>query len=321
MNDSTSPSKLGREQLLAKIALLERRVARESAARRKAEDLAEIRGAELAAANHSLMEINGNLERIVADRIQELRTAYESVLAASRAKSQFLAGMSHELRTPLNAIIGFSEVMQLELVGPMGSPTYKNYAGIINESGQHLMGIINDVLDVAKIEAGRMELHEEIVDVEAIIAEVVRLLGDPACRAGVTVKTMLQSGLPRIMADKGKIRQILLNLLGNAIKFTRKGGTVTVAARVSSIGKFVFTVSDTGIGIPADELENVMQAFVQGGDASTRTNHGSGLGLPLCKALTELHSGCLLLESEVGKGTCVTISLPPHRVLAQEPTG
>jgi signal transduction histidine kinase len=321
MNDSATPSKMARERLLAQIAQLERRIAREATARRKAEYLLETKCSELDNANRSLLEMNGSLERIIAGRIEELRTAYDAALAASQAKSQFLAGMSHELRTPLNAIIGFSEVMQLELVGPMGSPTYKNYAGIINESGQHLLGIINDILDVAKIEAGRMELNEEIVDVAEVADEVVRLLGDPACRAGVTVRTMLPSGLPRILADKGKIRQILLNLMGNAIKFTRKGGTVTVSARVSSIGKFIFAVSDTGIGIPADELENVMQAFVQGGDATTRTNHGSGLGLPLCKALTEMHSGCLLLESEVGKGTCVTVSLPPHRVLAQEPAG
>jgi signal transduction histidine kinase len=319
MNDTSGPSKRSREQLLAQIALLERRVTREATARRKAEDRLEAKGTELDDANQSLLEINGSLERIVADRIEELRTAYDAALAASQAKSQFLAGMSHELRTPLNAIIGFSEVMQLELVGPIGSDTYRNYAGIINESGQHLLGIINDVLDVAKIEAGRMDLHEEIVDVAEIIAEVVRVLSDRACRAGVTIKTAVPSGLPRVMADKGKIRQILLNLLGNSIKFTRKAGTVTVSARISAVGKFVFTVSDTGIGIPADELENVMQAFVQGGDASTRTHHGSGLGLPLCKALTEMHAGCLVLESEVGKGTRVTVSLPPHRVLAQEP--
>jgi signal transduction histidine kinase len=321
MNDSSLPSNMARESLLARIAVLERRIKREANARRKVEDLLAATTVELSNAHESLREINGNLDRLVAERTRELRAAHDQALAASQAKSQFLAGMSHELRTPLNAIIGFSEVMQLELVGPIGSDTYHDYAGIINESGQHLLGIINDILDVAKIEAGRMELSEEIVDVAAIVAEVARLLGDRACRAGVTIKTSMQSGLPRLMADKGKIRQILLNLIGNAIKFTRRGGTITVSAQVSAAGKFVFAVSDTGIGIPADELQNVMEAFVQGGDASTRTHHGSGLGLPLCKALTEMHSGSLALESEVGKGTCVTISLPPHRVLAQEPAG
>jgi signal transduction histidine kinase len=321
MNDAALPSKRARESLLARIALLERRIKREANARRKAKDLLAARSLELVNANEALREIAGSLDRLVADRTRELQAAHDEALAASQAKSQFLAGMSHELRTPLNAIIGFSEIMQLELVGPIGSDTYRDYAGIINESGQHLLGIINDVLDVAKIEAGRMELSEEIVDVAAVVAEVVRLLGDRARRGGVTIKTSMQSGLPRLMADKGKIRQILLNLIGNSIKFTRNDGTITVSARVSAVGKLVLAVSDTGIGIPADELQNVMEAFVQGGDASTRTHHGSGLGLPLCKALTEMHAGSLMLESEVGKGTCVTISLPPHRVLAQEPAG
>jgi signal transduction histidine kinase len=305
MTDLSTMARMSREQLLARIALLERRIAREMNARRKAEDL---------------LEINGNLERIVAERTRELMVAHDQALAASEAKSQFLAGMSHELRTPLNAIIGFSEVMQLELNGPIHG-AYRDYAVIIHESGHHLLGIINDILDVAKIEAGRMELHEEIIDIGEIVAEAVRVLSDKACRAGIVVKTTLPSGLPRILADKGKIRQILLNLIGNSIKFTRKDGTITVSARISSVGKFIFAVSDTGIGIPADALESVMEAFVQSGDALTRSQHGSGLGLPLCKALIEMHSGSLLLESELGKGTCVTISLPPHRVLLEEPTG
>ena len=320
MTDLSTLPKMSREQLLAHVALLERRNAREKTARRKAEDLLEARSFDLYNANQSLREINGNLERIVAERTRALMVAHDQALAASEAKSQFLAGMSHELRTPLNAIIGFSEVMQLELNGPMHN-AYRDYAVIIHESGHHLLGIINDILDVAKIEAGRMELHEEIVDIGEIVAEAVRVLSDKACRAGIVVKTTLPSGLPRILADKGKIRQILLNLIGNSIKFTRKDGTITVSARISSVGKFSFAVSDTGIGIPADALESVMEAFVQSGDALTRSQHGSGLGLPLCKALTEMHSGSLLLESELGKGTCVTISLPPHRVLLEEPTG
>ncbi|WP_395017009.1 sensor histidine kinase [Dongia sp.] len=319
MNDLATPPKMSREQLLAQIAQLERRIAREAAARRKAEDLLEARSFDLHNANQSLRAINGDLERIVAERTRELRAAHDEALAASRAKSQFLAGMSHELRTPLNAIIGFSEVMQLELQGPIGNAAYRDYAVIIHESGQHLLGIINDILDVAKIEAGRMELHEEVVDVAEVVADSVRLLSDRASRAGIKIKTTLPSGLPRLMADRGKIRQVLLNLLGNSIKFTGKDGTITVSARVSSVGKFLLTVADTGVGIPEDALESVMEAFVQCGDALTRSHHGSGLGLPLCKALTEMHCGCLTLESEVGKGTCVTISLPPQRVLDPAP--
>jgi len=318
MTDLAPPPKMSREQLLAHVALLERRVAREASGRRAAEDLLEAESLALSNANQSLREINGNLERIVAERTAELRVAHDEALAASRAKSEFLANMGHELRTPLNAIIGFSEVMHLELAGKL-SAQYRDYAGIIKDSGQHLLVIINDILDVAKIEAGRMVLHEEIIDVAAIIAEAVRCMSDQACRAGVTMKTILPAALPHLLADPGKIRQILLNLLSNAIKFTRQDGTVTIAARISAAGKFVLAVTDTGVGIPENELESVMEAFVQSGNALTRTQHGSGLGLPLCKALTEMHQGCLLLESEVGKGTSVTVSLPHHRVV--EPTG
>ncbi len=314
-----SARKLTRELLLAQIALLERRIAREARARRKAEELLESKDFELHQANRALLEASADLERLVQQRTGDLEAARDEALAASNAKSEFLASMSHELRTPLNAIIGFSEIMQIELMGPIENALYRDYVGNIHDSGQHLLGVINDVLDVAKIEAGRMELHEEICDVAEIIAETVRLLSDKACRAGVAVNTALQPSLPRITADKGRVRQILLNLLSNAIKFTPKGGTIAVSAWRSATGRFVFAVEDTGIGIPAAELESVMEAFVQGGDVLTRARNGSGLGLPLCKALTEMHAGCLVLESEVGKGTCVTVSLPEQRVQTPAP--
>jgi two-component system cell cycle sensor histidine kinase PleC len=304
-----------REQLLAHIVLLKRRIVREARVRRKAEELLEAKSSELTNAGRSLLEVNANLERLVQERTEELKAVRDDALAASKAKSEFLTSMSHELRTPLNAIIGFSEIMRIELMGPIENALYRNYAGNIHDSGQHLLGVINDILDVSKIEAGRMELHEGICDVAEIIAEVVRLLGDNACRAGVVVHIALQPGLPRITADQGKIRQILLNLLSNSIKFTPKDGIITVSAQLSASGAFVFAVADTGVGIPAAEIENVMEAFVQLGDVLTRAQNGSGLGLPLCKALTEMHSGFLALESEVGKGTCVTVSLPKLRVL------
>jgi signal transduction histidine kinase len=269
------------EQLLARIALLERRIVREIRARREAEDLLEAKSFALYAANQSLFEINANLERSVRERTRALQ-----------------------------------EVMRLEIMGPVGNSQYRDYVVNIHDSSEHLLGLINDILDVAKIEAGRTELYEEVFDVAEIIAEVIRLLGDKAGRAGVTVGTAVQPGLPQIRADKSKLRQILLNLLSNAIKFTPNIGRITVSARRSGSGGLAFSVKDTGIGIPTDQLEHVMEAFVQLGNVLTRTHHGSGLGLPLCKALIEMHDGFMVVESEEGNGTCVTVSLPGQRVIA-----
>jgi signal transduction histidine kinase len=317
MTDRSPPPApdLTRAQLFVRIARLERHIAREVHARREAEDLLEAKSFALYAANQSLLEINANLERSVRERTRALQAAHDEALAANQAKSQFLANMSHELRTPLNAIIGFSEVMRLEIIGPVGNSQYRDYVVNIHDSSEHLLGLINDILDVAKIEAGRTELYEEVFDVAEIIAEVVRLLGDKACRAGVTVGSAVQPGLPQIRADKSKLRQILLNLLSNAIKFTPNIGRITVSARRSGSGGLAFSVKDTGIGIPTDQLEHVMEAFVQLGNVLTRTHHGSGLGLPLCKALIEMHDGFMVVESEEGNGTCVTVSLPGQRVV------
>jgi two-component system cell cycle sensor histidine kinase PleC len=309
---------LPHECLPARIALLERRIAREIRARQAAEDLLEAKSLELYNANQSLRETNTNLEQRVIERTQQLTAARDEALAASRAKSGFLANMSHELRTPLNAIIGFSETMRLEVMGPMANDLYRSYAGNIHDSGRHLLGVINDLLDVAKIEAGRMELHEEVCDVGAIIAEATRLLENQALQAGLAVATQLQSRLPHIQGDRGKLRQILLNLLSNAIKFTHREGMITVSARLSASGTFVLAVADTGIGIPARQIDAVMEPFVQVENVFSRSHNGSGLGLPLCKALAEMHGGFMVLESEIGKGTCVTISLPRRRVMERD---
>jgi two-component system cell cycle sensor histidine kinase PleC len=304
-----------REQANARIALLERRIAREVKARQAAEDLLEAKSLELYHANQSLRGANCNLERRVAERTAQLTAARDQALSANKAKSDFLAGMSHELRTPLNAIIGFSEVMKIEVLGPVTNPLYREYIANINDSGQHLLGLINDMLDVAKIEAGRMELYEETFDLGTVVAEVIRLLGAQAEQGALSIGTELQPELPRIRGDKGKVRQILLNLLSNAIKFTPRAGTVTIAAGLSASGSFVFSVADTGFGIPAKQLDAVLEAFVQVQNVMTRSHGGSGLGLPLCKALAELHGGFMALESEVGQGTRVTISLPKWRVI------
>jgi signal transduction histidine kinase len=303
------------ERLAARNALLERRIAREIRARQQAEELLEAKSFELYNANQSLRENNGDLERRVDERTEQLTAARDRALAASKAKSEFLANMSHELRTPLNAIIGFSETMKLEVMGPIENAVYRDYLASIHASGQHLLGVINDLLDLSKIEAGRMELHEEIFDFQDIVAEMTHLLGEQAARDALAIGTEIQSSLPPIRGDKGKIRQLLLNLVSNAMKFTPKGGIITITAYLSRAGDFVFSVADTGIGIPADKIESVLEAFVQVQNVLTRNHTGSGLGLPLCKALIELHDGSMALESEVGQGTCVTVSLPERRVV------
>jgi signal transduction histidine kinase len=306
------------ERLAARNALLERRIVREVSARHQAEELLEAKSLELYNANQSLREANCNLERRVDERTEQLTAARDRALAASKAKSEFLANMSHELRTPLNAIIGFSETMKLEVMGPIENLIYSDYVASIHASGQHLLGVINDLLDLAKIEAGRMDLHEEIFDFQDIVAEMTHLLGEQAAREALAIGAEIQDGLPRIQGDKGKIRQLLLNLLSNAMKFTPKGGVITITARLSGAGDFVLSVTDTGIGIPADKIDAVLETFVQVQNVLTRNHTGSGLGLPLCKALIELHGGSMALESEVGKGTCVTVSLPDSRVIKAE---
>jgi len=309
--DDTLPGKL-----LARIALLERRISREVRARQEAEALLEAKSLALYGANQLLLHANCGLEERVAERTKQLTQARDEALAASKAKSTFLANMSHELRTPLNAIIGFSETMKLELLGPLENGDYRGYAEGIYDSGRHLLSIINDLLDLAKFEAGRMELHEETCDFASIVDEATRLLKDGATQAGLSLHTELPLELPPIKCDPGKIRQILLNLLSNAIKFTPPQGMVTVSARLSASGAFVITVTDTGIGIPAPQIDAVLEAFVQVENVLSRSHAGTGLGLPLCKAMAELHGGFLVLESEIGKGTRVTVSLPKQRVAA-----
>jgi signal transduction histidine kinase/integral membrane sensor domain MASE1 len=238
---------------------------------------------------------------------------------ASVAKSQFLANISHELRTPLNAILGFSEIMKSEMFGPLGSPQYRGYAADIHDSGSHLLTVINDILDLSKIEAGKFELHEEECDTARLARDAVRFVAERAAAAGVALQQRLPATLPPVRADGRLIKQILLNLLSNAIKFTSSGGLVTVAAEIDRNGDLALSIADTGIGIAADQLERVLQPFTQVENTLTRTHAGTGLGLPLCKSLAELHGGRLALESTVGSGTVVTIVLPKGRVLSAGP--
>lgn len=249
-------------------------------------------------------------ERLLSD---EARRRAE---AGSKAKSRFLATMSHELRTPLNAIMGFSEVMKDEMFGPHAAPIYREYANDIYESGRHLLQLINEILDLSRIEAGRYELSEERAHLGDIAQDCQRLLALRASGKGLHVHLHVAPDLPQVWIDVRAIRQICLNLLSNAIKFTPKGGTVTITVVPTAEGGQRLSVSDTGPGIPEDEIPKVLQAFGQGSLAHETAEGGTGLGLPIVKSLIELHGGTFELASELRKGTVASVTLPPQRVMA-----
>ena len=243
-----------------------------------------------------------------------LRRAKEEAEYANRTKSEFLATMSHELRTPLNAIIGFSEIIKSEAFGPTGNATYKEYANDINESGAHLLELINDILDLSKVEAGSMELSEEVVSLDSVIRAVHVLVKERAQQADVTLRFPELDGVSQLYADRRKLKQILVNLLSNAIKFTEAGGLVELrVAHVDS--RIEMQVIDTGIGIPAGAVQKAMEPFGQVENHLSRSHDGSGLGLPLAKSMVELHGGELAINSEVGRGTTILVRFPPHRTL------
>ncbi|MCB1510136.1 MAG: HAMP domain-containing histidine kinase [Hyphomicrobiaceae bacterium] len=235
--------------------------------------------------------------------------------AANKAKSRFLATMSHELRTPLNAILGFSEVMSNEIMGPLENPTYKEYAENIHSSGSHLLHLINEILDLSRIEAGRYELNEGTVVVADILDDCQSLLKLRAEAKGLKLVEDYAEDLPHVWADERAIRQICLNLLSNAIKFTPRGGSVTLTAKQTADGGQMIRVTDTGPGIPKEELPKVLQAFGQGSLAHQTAEGGTGLGLPIVTSLIELHGGTFKLDSELRVGTVATVYLPAKRVL------
>jgi signal transduction histidine kinase len=245
-----------------------------------------------------------------------LSSRHRELEAANRTKSQFLATMSHELRTPLNAIIGFSSLILME--EETANEQHLEYVKDINESGLHLLAIINDILDLSKIEAGKMDLVEEIVDLRQTVRSVVQLIAPRAGQAELTIAEIGDASLPLLSADAQKLKQILLNLVSNAVKFTPPGGKVTVATAVTDDGGLAMSVADTGIGIAAENLSKVLDPFVQIDGSLSRSHPGTGLGLSLVKAMAELHGAKLLIESEPGRGTTATVVFPPERVVAAD---
>jgi signal transduction histidine kinase len=297
--------------LLATVSLVQFLVATRTRTR-VVERLVTERTAELSQSNTALAQ--EVVERKRAEN--DLRTAKEQAEYANRAKSEFLAMVSHELRTPLNAIIGFSELLSTEQLGPLKNDVYREYSGDIHESGVHLLALINDILDLSKIEANEFQLSEGEVDVVVAVSATVRILRPKARDAGLTVESNLPDDPPTLWADQRALKQILINLLSNAVKFTPSGGRVSVDVEIDDKGRYVFAVTDTGIGIAEEDSPVVFQPFSQVDSSLARRFEGTGLGLPLSKRLMELHGGTLKIESTLNRGTTVRVHFPAKRVMS-----
>lgn len=244
-----------------------------------------------------------------------LRAAKEEAEYANRSKTEFLANMSHELRTPLNSILGFSEILMTGDMEKFGQPKTQEYAKDIHYSGSHLLRLINEVLDLSKLEVGEIEIAEDEIDVADVIKTCIKMVEGRSIDKKICLSIILKAGLPRLLVDELRFKQILINLLGNAVKFTPPGGEVTVSARVNGKGEYIFEVEDTGIGIAAGDIPKVLEPFGQVHDILTRNHEGSGLGLHLAKSFTELHGGTLKIESTPGEGTAVILTFPKERTV------
>ncbi len=251
------------------------------------------------------------LEQAKANSDEARRRAEE----ANLAKSRFLATISHELRTPLNAILGFSEVMKNEVFGPHASPSYRDYSADIHSSGQHLLTLINEILDLSRIEAGRYELNEEALRLPHVVEDARHMLNLRAKAKNQTIREVIDPGLPRLWADERAVRQIALNILSNAIKFTPQGGEITIKVGWTASGGQYVSVKDNGPGIPEEEIPVVMSSFGRGSWALKTAEQGSGLGLPIVKGLVEIHGGTFLLRSKPREGTEAIVTFPASRVM------
>jgi PAS domain S-box-containing protein len=267
--------------------------------------------ADLEKAQHKLEMQGESLVRLADD----LLIARDEARAADRAKSEFLAAMSHELRTPMNAVLGFSEIMKDETLGPVGNPKYREYADDIYASGKHLLGLINDILDLSKIESGTDKLHEDRIEIPEIIHSALKLVEQRAKQGAIKLQVEIADQLPALRADERKLKQILVNLLSNAVKFSEPGGEVAIWVWCRPDRGHVFQIIDTGIGITPEDIPKALSRFGQVDADLNRQYEGTGLGLPLTKALVELHGGTLDLQSHVGVGTIITVLFPADRIV------
>jgi two-component system, cell cycle sensor histidine kinase DivJ len=260
---------------------------------------------------------------IISDITERKRMEKDLVAAklraedANRAKSTFLANMSHELRTPLNAVIGFAEIIKNELLGAINEPRYRDYAGDIHSSGKHLLQLINDILDMTKVEAGTYQLREDVCDIAKVVGDAAALVTNLAIQNELTVRVDVPDDIPFLFADERSVRQMLVNFLSNGIKFTPKGGSVAACARLEQDGAIAIAVVDTGIGMAQDDIPQALRAFQQLEGSHSRKHEGTGLGLSLTKAMLDLHEGTLQVDSKVGAGTTVTARFPPRRTICR----
>lgn len=276
----------------------------------------------MTAADQKILDLEAELASVrkrFAERERELEEQRLKSEESDAAKATFLATLSHELRTPLNAIIGFSELMHGEQLGPVGTEQYKVYLKDIMDSGMHLLSLVDDLLNVSRMQTGKVTFQDKEVDPVELIKSVARLLGPEARNANVRIDVRLSPNLGMLFGDERALRQTLINIVGNAIRYTTDGGHVVVSATVDGSDRFVLTVNDTGMGIAKDKIGRVFEPFFQGSSVLSRSHGGAGLGLAIAKSMVDYHDGEIALESEEGVGTSVTITLPTSRVILNDP--